>query len=97
VGPLSPPAKKPGHGISLIGVLWRHVGFFSPAISGTSWRVATWILRVHFGGENKTARPPARLPACKANQVSQNSLTFFFYFISFLFSSLNIFKIRLQP
>jgi hypothetical protein len=100
VGLVSPPAKKPGHGISVIGVLWRHVGFFSPAISGTGWRVATWILRVHFGGENKTDRPPASLPACPENQVSQNSLTFFFYFISFLFfqffSSLKNFKICLQ-
>jgi hypothetical protein len=71
------------------------VGFFSPAIFGIGWRVATWILRVHFGGENKTARPPARpparLPACPENQVSQNFLTFFFYFIFLIFLILFLF------
>jgi hypothetical protein len=85
VGLVSPPAKKPGHGISLIGVLWRHVGFFSPAISGTSWRVATWILRVHFGGENKTARPPARLQGKSGfSKLSHLFLLLHFFFI-FLF------------
>jgi len=98
VGLVSPPAKKPGHGIAVIGVLWRHVGFFSPAIFGMGWRVATWILRVHFGGENKTAcppvrppvRPPARLPARLPGKSGFSNLSnlfllphFFFIFLIF--------------
>jgi len=91
VGLVSPPAKKPGHGIAVIGVLWRHVGFFSPAISGTGWRVATWILRVHFGGENKTSCPPA----CPlARQIGFLKTLLPFSFTSFLFYFLILFILK---